>query len=65
MDGSTELEPINEAVAHRLAAERGAGRGLDDYAALELQHGPTNAAAIWLRAAWLWTQGSEERGAMG
>ena len=59
MDGGTELEPINEHAAHLLAASRGARMGLDDYAALTLAHGPTNAAAVWLRAAWLWAQGLE------
>lgn len=59
MDGSTELEPINEAIAQKLASGTGMRRDVDDDAALTLQHGPTNAAAIWLRAGWLWTQGME------
>jgi hypothetical protein len=60
VDPSIELEPINETVAHNLAAERGGHVDAGDLARLILAHGPTNAAAIWLRAAWLWRQGIEE-----
>lgn len=59
MDGGTELDPTREQAAHELARERGMRRDVDDYAALTLAHGPTDAAAIWLRAGWLWTQGVE------